>query len=528
MAAPNEDRFREVIGGLIAEMTRDGRRLRAFGEMVALLWARGDKIAAIRLEDFWNALAKKYDFALFCAYPIGGFAGSAESEPFTHICGQHSRVLPAESYGGLRGDQDRLRAVTLLQQKAASLEAEIERAPRLKTPCCKETASFPTFWRAASESLHKVGPDGTILWANQAELNLLGYARDEYIGHNIVEFHVDRPVIDDMLATLMRGENLFDCPARLLCKDGTFRHVLVHSNAYFEDGKFVYSRCFTRDVTAMKLAEQRQWQSLESERAARTEAERASRLKEDFLATLSHELRTPLNAIFGWTQIIKQALGDAESVTEGIAVIDRNVRAQTRLIEDLLDMSRIIAGKVRLDMQQIELKPVLQAAAEAVGPSAQAKEIQITQVLDPLAGPVSGDANRLQQVVWNLLANSVKFTPRGGKIDLILERVNSHVEITVSDNGQGIKPEFLPHVFERFRQADSSMARKHGGLGLGLSIVKHLVELHGGAVRAKSAGEGHGARFTVALPLVAVKQPDGTRQIPNPGGSCSWIAPTSA
>lgn len=243
---------------------------------------------------------------------------------------------------------------------------------------------------------------------------------------------------------------------------------------------------------------------LEAEKRARTEAERASRLKDDFLATLSHELRTPLNAILGWAQILRTKEAIDPDIAEGLDVIERNARVQTRLIEDLLDMSRIVSGKVRLDVQQVDVQDVVKAAVASVRHSADMKNLRMQVVLDPLAGPVRGDPARLQQCFWNLLSNAVKFTPKGGKIQVTLERVNSHLEVCVIDSGQGIKPEFLPHLFERFRQADASTTRRQGGLGLGLSIVKHLVELHGGSVRAKSAGEGKGSTFCIELPLMVI------------------------
>jgi signal transduction histidine kinase/CheY-like chemotaxis protein len=244
---------------------------------------------------------------------------------------------------------------------------------------------------------------------------------------------------------------------------------------------------------------------LVAERAARSEAERVNLMKDEFLATLSHELRTPLNAIYGWSQVLSLQPGANPEMVEGLDAIQRNARAQTQLIDDLLDMSRIVSGKIRLDVQQVDLGPVVHAAVGAVRPSADAKGISLRTIVDPLAGPVSGDPTRLQQVVWNLLSNAIKFTPKEGKVDVLLERVNSHLEITVHDTGAGIKPEFLPHVFERFRQADATMTRTHGGLGLGLSIVKSLVELHGGSVRAQSAGEGLGSTFVVSLPLAPLR-----------------------
>jgi signal transduction histidine kinase/CheY-like chemotaxis protein len=246
---------------------------------------------------------------------------------------------------------------------------------------------------------------------------------------------------------------------------------------------------------------------LEAERAARAEVERISLMKDEFLATLSHELRTPLNAVLGWAELLIARTKEDTDTNRGLQTIARNARAQAQLIEDLLDMNRIVSGKVRLDVQRVELGPIVEAALDSVRPSADSKTISLRRTLDPNAGPVFGDPNRLQQVVWNLLSNAVKFTPKGGNIDVIVHRVSSHIEITVQDSGMGISAEFLPHIFERFRQADSSTTRKVGGLGLGLSIVKQLVELHGGTVRAESGGDGTGATFTVSLPLRAVREP---------------------
>ncbi len=255
--------------------------------------------------------------------------------------------------------------------------------------------------------------------------------------------------------------------------------------------------------SAQKSAEERK-QLLESERSARATAERMSELKDEFLATLSHELRTPLSAILGWSHILRRGVKSEADLQKGLETIERNARVQTQLIEDLLDMSRIASGKVRLDIQPLEPMAFVEAAMETLRPAADAKGIRLDKRLDPAAGPISGDPGRLQQVVLNLLSNAIKFTPKGGKVEVVLERVDSHVEIRVADTGVGIKPEFLPHLFERFRQADASTTRMYGGLGLGLSIVKNLVELHGGTVRARSEGEGRGATFAVHLPVAVV------------------------
>jgi PAS domain S-box-containing protein len=249
-------------------------------------------------------------------------------------------------------------------------------------------------------------------------------------------------------------------------------------------------------------------QLLEAERAARSDAERANIIKDEFLATLSHELRTPLSAILGWSQLLATGDMPPEDVAEGLEAIERNARSQTQLIEDLLDMSRIISGKLRLEVQRTDLANVVVQAAESVRPSADAKQIRIRRIIDPNSGPVSGDPTRLQQVIWNLLSNAIKFTPKGGTVDVVVERVNSHLEVTVHDTGIGIKPDVLPLIFERFRQADSSTTRSYGGLGLGLSIVKNLVELHGGTVRAHSAGENQGSTFVVSIPIAPIRIDD--------------------
>ncbi|HEX8874975.1 MAG TPA: ATP-binding protein, partial [Nitrosospira sp.] len=252
---------------------------------------------------------------------------------------------------------------------------------------------------------------------------------------------------------------------------------------------------------ALAVADAEKRQLLENEHIARTEAERASHLKDEFLATLSHELRTPLNAILGWAQLILSGNMKQEDIHKGLETIERNARAQNKLIEDLLEMSSIISGKVRLDMQRLDATSLIEAAVESVKPTAQAKGIILTKTIDPQAGWILGDSNRLQQIFWNLLSNSIKFTPKGGRINIIVEQWGSFLEIRINDSGLGISPEFMPFVFDRFRQGDASLTRQYGGLGLGLAIVKQLVELHGGEVRAESAGTGKGSSFIVNLPL---------------------------
>ncbi len=266
----------------------------------------------------------------------------------------------------------------------------------------------------------------------------------------------------------------------------------------------------SRDVTAQKRAEQERSQLLASERAARSEAERAARMKDDFVSTLSHELRTPLNAILGWIGVLRQQQ-TPETLAKAIDVIDRNSRRQSQMVDDLLDMSRIMSGKLRLDVQRLDLASVIEEAIASSQPAADAKGIRLIKTLES-AAIVQGDPGRLQQIVWNLVSNAIKFTPRGGMVQVTLRKVNSHIHIQVSDSGQGIAADVLPQIFQRFRQGDSSSTRRYGGLGLGLAIVKNLVEMHGGSVDAASEGEGMGSLFTVRVPLamtgVAIESPD--------------------
>jgi len=377
---PEPVRFAEVIGNVLARAAINGRRVRAFGEMVALLWAEDNQSGAIRLEELWNDLQKTHAFSLFCAYPMNGFSGEEFFEPLSTVCAGHSRVIPAESYAKLANPDDRLRAIIKLQQKARSLQAEI----------------------------------------------------------------AERKEVEERL-----------------------RVSLIH------------------------------------EQMARTEAEQANRLKDEFLATVSHELRTPLHAVLGWTHMLRSGTLDEATAARAIETIERNAKSQAQLVEDILDVSRVITGKLRLSIAPVDVASIISAAIDAVQLAAESKGIQLEVTFDPSARRVSGDAGRLQQVVWNLLSNAIKFTPSGGRVQVRLERAGSDAQIKVSDTGEGIRSDFLPFIFDRFSQADGTSTRKHGGLGLGLAIVRHLVELHGGVVEADSPGEGLGATFTIKLPLAA-------------------------
>ena len=287
----------------------------------------------------------------------------------------------------------------------------------------------------------------------------------------------------------------------------TFRSVVIIFNRMVLFSSVVWFAS-SRRTAEKKLREQSEQlqAALASERAARTHAETADRLKDEFLATVSHELRTPLSVILGWSSMLNLSDLGEDTRRTALAVIERNAKAQAEIIGDILDVSRIVSGKLRIEARAIELEPIIRASLETLQLAARAKEIKIKLNLEPDVGLVAGDPDRLQQVVWNVVANAIKFTPNGGEVEVGLRRVDSQVELTVSDNGIGISNDFLPHVFERFRQADSSRTRTHGGLGLGLAIVRHLVELHGGTVSAESAGLGKGARLIVRLPVTTATQ----------------------
>ncbi len=272
--------------------------------------------------------------------------------------------------------------------------------------------------------------------------------------------------------------------------------MLANASRYERGGVFV------NDCILMRIQQRSKYEDQILQ--AKKLAEEALRSKDEFLAVVSHELRTPLTAILGWARLIKTGTLDETTVAGALDTIERNANSQSQLIEDLMDFSRTLSGNIRLDVERVEPAALAEAAINVVRPAANAKSIRIEALLDPRAGPVSGDAERLQQVLWNLLSNAVKFTPKGGRVQVRVARVESSVEIAVSDTGEGISPDFLPYVFERFRQADNSITRRHAGLGLGLAICKNLVELHGGTIRAVSPGEGQGASFVIRLPVLSV------------------------
>ncbi|SHL71846.1 PAS/PAC sensor hybrid histidine kinase [Nitrosospira sp. Nsp11] len=362
---------------------------------------------------------------------------------------------------------------------------------------------------AMPQKIFTARADGALDYFNQQWKDYTGLAPEQMAGWEWTKL-IHSEDMDESLKrwrhSLNTGEP-FQMECRFQRADGNYRWHLIQTRARRDArGNILMWVGSNTDIDSIKRADEEKKQLLENERIARSEAERANQLKDEFLATLSHELRTPLNAILGWSQLILQGTMGKEDIQRGLETIERNARAQNKLIEDLLEMSSIISGKVRLDVQLLDFADIAEAAVESIAPAAEAKGIRIRKTIDPAAGWVSGDNNRLQQVIWNLLSNAVKFTPKGGTVEVIVERASSHLHVVVKDSGMGIKPEFLAYVFDRFRQADSTLTRNHGGLGLGLAIVKQLVGLHGGTVRAESDGEDKGSAFIISLPLAPISE----------------------
>ena len=608
---PDPQRFRAVVGPALTNAIAAGGPVHAFAEMVALLSARGNYNAAVRLEQLWTELGDEYRFSLFHAMPT---SVAASGDSFTH--------KPVREEGG---------AATRVhhEQRARQLEAEIARRKEAELTLRRREKEFADFVENAAEGLHRVAGDGTILWANRAELQMLGYSWEEYVGRHIADFHVDAPVIEHILTTLSTGGTLYDQPARLRCKDGSIRHVVIHSNGYFEDGQLRYTRCFTRDATErhqrdaalaqrdrmllnapvatalltgpqlrFRLANRRfcelvgrsdleaqafgdafpHWQgsamaalveqvyrsgqpvaeqelcvmlaradggiderflrlslepltdvegssagdeqgvilvaadvteqvhsrrSLERAHAEREglleELTAANRTKDEFLAMLGHELRNPLSPIVTALQLMRMR-GESAALRER-EIIERQVEHLVRLVDDLLDVARATRGQLELKCEQVDVSVPVNKAVEMASPLLAQRGHRLAVEIEP--GILwEGDAMRLAQVVSNLLTNAARYTEPGGEVKLQARRGNpGWLRIGVSDNGIGLAPEMLEQVFGLFFQGKRSVDRIEGGLGIGLALVRNIVELHGGEVEAHSAGLGQGSEFVVCLPL---------------------------
>ncbi|GJI98496.1 hypothetical protein RugamoR57_52140 [Duganella caerulea] len=487
---PDATLFDATVGQLVRELEVGSATIHAFGEMVALLCERGNYSAAVRLEELWNELARRNRFTLFCAYPWSQFPNAAMAETFRHVCALHDHA--AHCAAEVPPSHNPEQRLLELEQQALSLSAEIARRRAAESALAQRERELADFVENAAESIHQVGADGTILWANQAELRLLGYRWEEYVGHHIADFHVDAPVIADILARLKAGDTVRDMPARLRCKDGGIKHVLISSNGHFEDGTLRYTRCFTRDATERHQRDEAQAQR----EALMAELAASSRAKDEFLAMLGHELRNPLSPILTALEVIRRQGG--HSVAHDI--IGRQLTHLIRLVDDLLDVSRVNTGSIVLKTEALDLAQIIDKAVEMVAPLLDNRQHRFSvDVQGPL--PVRGDHVRLVQIIANLLTNAARYTPPGGDIRLAASGDREHVYVSVVDNGIGIAADALPHVFDLFYQdRRTNTDRSAGGLGVGLALVNNLVGLHGGGIEARSAGPGQGSEFRVRLP----------------------------
>lgn len=391
---------------------------------------------------------------------------------------------------------------------AARLAAIVIERTRAREALRKSEARLRFMAESMPQKIFTAQPNGDIDYFNQQWMNFTGLSFEQIRDWGWTQFiHPDD--LEENLRVWQKsidtGED-FQLEHRCRRADGAYRWHLSRARAMQEEsGNVLMWIGSSTDIDDVKQTEAELQSLVAREQAAHTEAQAANRVKDEFLATVSHELRTPLNAIVGWARLLRSGSLLQRDIDRAIEIIDRNADAQATIIDELLDISRIISGKLQIEQQPVNLVDVINAAREVTRPAAEAKAIEINLLLDGTAGPVIGDAVRLQQVIWNLLSNAIKFTPREGRVDVNLSRQGTDVVIVVSDTGQGIEPAFLPHVFERFNQADPSEKRLHGGLGLGLAIARHLVEMHGGAIRAESDGPHRGAVFTINLPIVSIK-----------------------
>jgi PAS domain S-box-containing protein len=383
------------------------------------------------------------------------------------------------------------------QEAYSRLEAPAEPAAR---PVELHSDLYREIFAHSKEAIAIIDPDGYYLQQNGAHFTLLGYADDDLEGKTPAVY-LGEETFQKILSELVRTG---DYSGETICRTKSGEERTIELSVFTMRSGLGEPQCYVsikRDITARKKTEERLAQLLVRERTARADAEKANRLKDEFLATLSHELRTPLNAVIGWSRILKAGRLDNESSVHAIEVIERNAWAQKQIIEDILDVSRVITGKLQLHLGPVDLIAVVNAALDAVRPALEAKDIRVETKFQKGLKVIAGDIDRLQQVVWNLLSNASKFTPVGGTVSVRISQDENYVQIQVRDTGPGIAADFLPHVFERFRQADGSTTRTHGGLGLGLAIVRHLVELHGGVIAAENETSSTGAVFTVRLPL---------------------------
>lgn len=407
----------------------------------------------------------------------------------------------------------------------AGINLDISRQKRVEAALRQSEERYRYLVESIPQLVWTANAEGTLLDVNQRWVDFTGLtlAQVQAAGWQAIVHPDDVPSIYDRWLAAQQSGIYYRAEGRLCRTDGVYRWHLHQAIPLKNDqGEVVKWFGTATDIDDQKQLEQQRDRNLQQEQAAREAAEQANRIKDEFLAVLSHELRSPLNPILGWSRLLQTRKLDETQTTEALKVIERNARLQAELIEDLLDVSRIMRGKLSLNVAPVALAPIIEAAIATVRLAAEAKAIRLQTTLEPDLKPVSGDANRLQQVIWNLLSNAVKFTPTEGHVEIRLEQQGAQAQITIADTGKGIAPDFLPYVFDYFRQAEAATTRKFGGLGLGLAIVRQLVELHGGTVQANSPGEGLGATFTVLLPLL--KEDEGMHE----GSDTSDLVPHAA
>jgi PAS domain S-box-containing protein len=506
---PDSNLFNEVVGTLVVKVTEGRRGLKAFGEMVALLWADGNGDAAIRLEQLWNDLAKTHSFALFCAYPMQGFKSESHGTPFLHICQEHTRVIPAESYAAKqRTDEERLRTIAVLQQKSAALEAEMRERSSAEEALRRCNDELTSFFENATIGLHWVRDDGIIKWANRAEYELLGYTKEEYIGRNISEIHADDEVIADILTRLCRAETLKNYEARLRCKDGSIKNVVIDSTVLWDKGRFVHTQCFTRDITEQKKAERELRDAHDklaqsNEELERRVIERTQKLKETigeleaFSYSISHDMRSPLRAMYAHAEAL---LIDCKSKLEPeeVDLLERIRRAATRLdllVRDVLAYSKVSQSQISL--QSVALDGLVDDIIHEQFENSRDRII----VEHPLHAVVGHEAY-LTQCISNLVNNGLKFIRPGTtpRVRVQTELAGDKVRFSVSDNGVGIKPEHYGRIFQMFGRVYPE--KDFEGTGIGLCIVKRAINRMGGEVGFSSEA-GKGSTFWFTLPRVA-------------------------
>ncbi len=488
---PDGERFHQVVGSVVAQCRLSGRtnqsKLAAFGEMVALLWAEGKAEAAIRLEQLWNELARVHSFHLHCAYPISYFHDESHAALIEKVCAEHSHVIPDETYTSIQGEDERLRTIALLQQKAQALATEIAERKKAQYELQLREAELTDFLENATVGMHWVAADGTILWANKAELSMLGYQREEYIGHHIAEFHLDPEVIAEILQRLGRHEELHGCESTLRCKDGSLLHVRIHSNVFSQNGKFIHTRCFTVDVSEQKKLER---SLIISEKLASV-----GRLA----GTVAHEINNPLEAITNLLFLAKRDIEDR-------AKAERHLQLAIYELERVSHISRQTLGFCRENSSPsaIEIGKMLDELLFMYSRKLEVRKIRVEKRYDEAARIIGLD-NEVRQVFSNLIANAIDAMPSGGRLVVKASRSREWnnaglpgVRVTVADTGLGIPSEDRKNLFNAFYTT-----KKDVGTGLGLWLVRETISKHKGMVHVRSKvvpGRG-GTAFSVFLPL---------------------------